>query len=425
MSSRHPSATRTEEYPPPHGAAAAGREVLLGAFPQLIAVVPPAASEVVGREWLAQAGVRDSKVSSEHLRLSRSGGRLHVEDMGSRNGTWIDGEPVPAKERVPLNDGAVLRFGNTLLVYRAEFVGALTPAAPVGELVGPWGLGDLRARLEALSRRRERNVLLEGATGTGKELAAAAVKEAIGRGKKPWAAINVAAIAAGVFEAQLFGWERGAHSGAAREGRGTVRESEGGSVFLDEIGELPLELQAKLLRLLENRQVQPVGGSPVTVDVAVIAATNRPLAEAVARGVFRRDLHARFTERITLPALADRPEDVYAILQALAARHGVELDETRAEVAAVERLLLDEWPANVRDLDRVAAAFAAGRHLGVALVERVLGPRSASCELTREAAERMVKDSGGNERAAAGRFGVSRGKLRRALGKGGGGGRAT
>jgi transcriptional regulator of acetoin/glycerol metabolism len=411
--------TTTEEYEPSSGeSAAAGRPTLLCGFPIQVALPIPAPGAIVGRAWLAEAGVRDTKISGEHLRFSRAEGRLLVEDVGSRNGTWIGGERVAPRERKVLVDGAVVRVGRTLFVHRASFVGDLAPAPPLGMLVGPWGLGGVRARLAELTRRPERNVLIEGATGTGKEHLAAAVIHALGRGKKPVASINVAAVTASLFEAQLFGWVKGAYSGSVEAGLGVFGANDGGSVFLDEIGELPLDLQPKLLRALENREIQRVGsGATIKVDVLVVAATNRPLGEAVERGAFRRDLHARFLARLALPSLADRPEDVYAILVALALRRGFTLDSAQVEVDAVERLMLDPWTANARDLDRVAAAVAATGQLTLPVIERELAPRSRERILTREAAERMVAECGGVEREAERRFNISHGKLRRALGK--------
>jgi hypothetical protein len=418
--------TTEEHYPASPVASVTGEPALLCAFPIQVALKLPAPGAIVGRNWLVDAGVRDTKVSGDHLRFWRAEGRLYVEDVGSRNGTWIDGTRVAQGQRALVPDGAVLRVGRTLLVYRASFVGELSPAPPIGLLVGPWGLGSARAALAELARRPERNVLIEGATGTGKELLAAAIIQALGRTKRPTASINVAAVAAGVFEAQLFGWVKGAYSGSGDGSKGVFGGNDGGSVFLDEIGELPLELQPKLLRALENQQIQPVGaGRPVSVDVVVIAATNRPLEEAVDRGAFRRDLLARFAARLKLPDLAERREDVFAILEALAARRGFALDAGRAEVEAVERLLLADLPANVRDLDRVARALAAAGRLTVAVVEKELPARSLESKLTREEAERMVRECGGNEREVERRFGVARGKLRRALGKVEKGGQAT
>lgn len=415
-SPRTPQTTTEEHRPPSPATTALGTPVLLAAFPDQLAVPLPTSSTIVGRKWLADAGRRDTEVSGDHLRFWRVGEHIQVEDVGSRNGTWVNGAPT-GKERVVLDDGAVLRLGRTLLVYRASFTGQPTPAPPLGLLVGPWGLGALRGSLADLSRSKERNVLIEGSTGTGKELVAAAVIHALGRGGKPSQSLNVAAVPAGVFEGQLFGWVKGAYSGSAQGGEGLLRKNHGGSVFLDEIGELPLDLQPKLLRLLENREVLAVGASRhVPVDVAIIAATNRPLEEAVERGAFRRDLYARFIARIQLPTLAERPEDVYAILVARAKKRGLDLDES-AEVEAVERLMLERWQANVRELDRVAAAVATAGQLTLGVIERILGPRPKSTELTREMAEQMVRECNGNEREAERRFSVNRGKLRRALGK--------
>ena len=268
----------------------------------------------------------------------------------------------------------------------------------------------------ALAARRELNVLLQGETGTGKELLAEAVVEALGRYGKPFAAVNVAGIPAGVFEGQLFGWKKGAYSGAAGDSRGVLRAHQGGAVFLDEIGELSPEVQPKILRLLENREILPVGEDrPVRVELALIAATNRPLEAMVKKRAFRRDLLARFIVRLELPPLRERPEDLFAILQALRERRGAPFDPRAAEVEAMERLMMEEWRANVRDIDRLAAAIASAAPLTQHAVERVLGPAVARVALTREVAEQMVTTCGDNQSEAARRLGIDRGKLLRLL----------
>ncbi|AUX44744.1 hypothetical protein SOCE26_062120 [Sorangium cellulosum] len=409
--------TTEEHRPPSAGDGGCGRPVLLAAFPGLAAVSVPASGEVVGRGWLLSEGIPDTEVSGRHLSFSRAGGRLQVEDVGSRNGTFLNGARLRAGQRAGLDDGDVLRLGRTLLVYRDAFTGALSPAPPLGRLVGPWGLTAVRAELAALAARRELNVLLQGETGTGKELLAEAAVEALGRRGKPFAAVNVAGIPASVFEGQLFGWRKGAYSGAVGDSRGVLRAHQGGAVFLDEIGELPLEVQPKILRLLENREILPVGEDrPARVEVALIAATNRPLEAMVERGAFRRDLLARFLIRIELAPLRDRPEDVFAVLQALRERRGAPFDVRTAEVEAVERLMLERWPANVRDVDRLAAMIDPWAPLTQHGVERVLGPPAARVALTREAAEQALAACGGNQSEATRRLGVSRGKLRRLLG---------
>ncbi|HQY64728.1 MAG TPA: sigma 54-interacting transcriptional regulator, partial [Polyangiaceae bacterium] len=220
---------------------------------------------------------------------------------------------------------------------------------------------------------------------------------------------------------QLFGYVPGAYSGSGRGSPGVFREHEGGAVFLDELGELPADLQAKLLRVLENRELLPVGGvRPLPVDVLVIAATNRDLDEAVAAGAFRRDLLARLATRIALPALRDRVEDLFAIAQAVTRQNGEELLAANVEVEALERLMLHELPANVREVASVLSrAFAAERRPSLTLeaIETILGPPSAvasgrASALTLERVTEALRLEG-SESGAARRLGISRGMLRR------------
>ncbi len=408
----------TEEHRSPSvGETVRGRPVLLAAFPAVVALPIPPSGEVVGRAWLAEAGITDTEVSGRHVRFFRAGGGLQVEDADSRNGTWIDGVRLARGARPSVGDDTVLRLGRTLLVYRESFSDELAPAPPIGPLVGPFGIGALRGRLAELARRPERNVLVQGETGTGKELVAAAVIHAIGRARKPHATINVASVAAEVFEGQLFGWRKGAYSGAVEEGRGVIREHDGGSVVLDEIGELPLRLQPKILRLLENGEILPVGERrPVKVDVALVGATNQPLDAMVEAGGFRRDLLARFLVRIEIPPLRERREDIFAILAARRARRGPPLDTTTAEVEAIERLLLESWPTNVRGIDRLVASLDPAQPLTLRAVERELGQAAVRVPPTRAVAEQEVAACGGNQSEAARRLGLSRGALRRLLG---------
>src|SRR5262249_51994170 len=158
----------------------------------------------------------------------------------------------------PLDDGAVLRFGRTIFVVREQLLGSFEPAPPVGDLVGPFGLRGVAHAVASLAQSRPSNVLIEGETGVGKELTARAVAAALRREAR-FAAVNVAGLVAGVFESQMFGHVAGAFSGARASALGIVVAHDGGTVFLDEIGELDLDLQAKLLRLLANREVMPVG----------------------------------------------------------------------------------------------------------------------------------------------------------------------
>jgi len=397
------------------------RSVLVCAYPRSAALPVPDSGSVVGRDWLQANGLADTEVSSAHLEVTRAGGVLRVADAGSRNGTWVNGHRLAPRDRTPLDEGAVLRLGRTLFVYRDKLAGSLEPAPPVGELIGPYGLRAVAEVIHALPRSPAGNVLIHGETGTGKELIARAVAAAFGR-QKNLGAVNVAGVARGVFESQMFGHVAGAFSDARTAAPGIVVAHDGGAVFLDEIGELGIELQAKLLRLLENREVLPVGAQRAQkVDVLFIAATNRNLEAMVESGEFRRDLLARLAlATIEVPALRERSEDLFSIVQELWRRAGAPVPPaSEVEVEAVERLLLEPWPSNVRELDAVLGAVRrVDREPGLRhwALTRVLGERGdARPALTREVVAAAVAAQGGNVTRAAEKLGVSRGRLLRML----------
>jgi hypothetical protein len=414
--------TRTEEHQTPsRPRSEEARPALIAVFPRSIAVPLPPSKEPVGRDWLSALDLRDTEVSRFHVTFSRPGGVLHVEDAGSRNGTFVDGRRLAPGERVAVADGAVLRLGRTLFVIRESFHGPLLASPPLGRLVGPFGLRAVEANIAAIARRPPHNVLIEGETGSGKELVAEEIARALGR-RTPYAPVNVAGVAAGVFESQLFGHVTGAFSGAGKGQRGIILTSDRGTVFLDEIGELPLDLQPKLLRLLDNREILPVGAErPLLVDVLVLAATNRSLEAMVEAGTFRRDLLARLAAaRVELPPLRERAEDILAIAQALVEKRGARYLEEQIEIEALERLLLHPFPANVRELaallERIAQ-HAPPPALPLWAVERVLGTSVAlrAGQLSEAAVQEALVREAGNETRAALRLGVSRGKLRRFL----------
>jgi MoxR-like ATPase len=416
-------ATRTEDYPlSPARPSRSRTQALVVAFPASRALPIPASKEVFGRDHLRALGIVDKQASSKHVAFTRPGGVLHIEDIGSRNGTWIDGVRLPPRSAVELRDGAVLRIGSTLLVVREDFQGPLEPSPDIGELVGPFGLRGAGAALDGAALARPASVLIEGETGTGKELVARAVARAL-RGDSKYTAVNVAGVAASVFEAQMFGHVPTAFTDAGKGSPGILAAHAGGTVFLDEIGELAPALQAKLLRVLDQREVLAVGApAPRHVDVTIVAATNRPLAAMVESGAFRRDLHARLAEwPIELPALRDRAEDVSAIAAALRARSHRPLDPARVDIEAVERLLLHPWPANVRELASVLARAAVKDPPGALTKDTVdaLLPASGAPPrqvLTEEAVRSALAQHRSEVKAAAS-LGVSRPKLRRFLGK--------
>ena len=413
----------TEEHRPPSTAEEPkGIPALLGTFPRSIFIPFPRNGATLGREDIATAtGHTDPKMSTVHVRCGSARGIFTMEDAGSLNGTVVNGVKLHPGERVELADGAIVRLGRTLFVFRSEHCGPTGPEAPIGELVGPWGLGAVRAGLRRIPRT-SCNVLIEGPTGTGKELLAPQIGAAAGRDRRRFAPINVAGFPDTMFEAQLFGWERGAFSNAHQANRGVFREYDGGTVFLDEIGELPMSLQPKLLRLLENKEVWPIGASRSSnVDLLVIGATNRSLSAMVESNDFRADLLARFSIRLALPSLADRPEDLYAITEALWARRFGPLDpeRTRVDVEAVERMMLHDWPSNVREVDRLLATVDPVAGLKQSTVQAFFGDKGPVSVplLTSEAVTRALAEHSGNQSAAAKSLGVNRSKLLRFMEK--------
>ena len=256
-------------------------------------------------------------------------------------------------------------------------------AAPLPGMVGHSAAMQGVYRKARLVAPRDTTVLILGATGTGKELVARAVHELSPRRHRPCVVVNCAAIPETLLESELFGYARGAFTGAAQSYMGRISAAQGGTLFLDEVGELPLGLQAKLLRFLEQKEVQRLGSSEaVRVDVRVVAATNSDLERRIERGEFRRDLYYRLSAfPLELPALAERREDILPLaehlLRTLAAGDGA----LPRLVPQSERLLeLHAWPGNVRELQQVMerALILAGGSDWIEAEHICLGPCFAS-----------------------------------------------
>lgn len=197
-------------------------------------------------------------------------------------------------------------------------------------------------------------VLLRGESGTGKELVARALYQYSGRNSRPFSIINCVAIPDTLLESELFGYERGAFTGASVRRVGKIEQAGGGTVFLDEIGDMPLSIQAKLLRLLQENQIERLGGrEPVSVDVRIIAATNRDLEKAVASGRFREDLYYRLNVvTLRLPPLRERREDIPHLARHFVSRLSRDMDSPAPDLTpeALDRLNAHNWPGNVREL---------------------------------------------------------------------------
>jgi len=253
-----------------------------------------------------------------------------------------------------------------------------------------------RARLVAQS---DASVLIVGASGTGKELLARAIHSASKRAAAPFVAVNCAAITEALLESELFGHRKGAFTGAIYDHKGLFQSAEGGTVFLDEIGDMPVALQSKLLRALQEREVRPIGTSQaVPVDVRIISATHRNLEERVASGEFREDLYYRLNVvSFAIPTLAERPEDILPLarhfLTTTAARYGKDVRALAPD--ALELLVGAPWPGNVRQLANVveqAVALATSPIVPAALVASALKAEPAGLTPLDEAKRAFERD---------------------------------
>ncbi|MEJ7733735.1 MAG: sigma 54-interacting transcriptional regulator, partial [Polyangiaceae bacterium] len=295
----------------------------------------------------------DPTVSRLHCEIAVGPEGITLRDGGSTNGTFVDGRRI---RDIDVGAGTLVGVGAT--TFRVDvgpepaFV-ALSEGHGFGEVLGASAaMRRIYAVLEKAAVT-DTTVLITGETGTGKELVAQALHEASRRAQGPFCTIDCGAIPETLMESELFGHVRGAFSGATADRKGIFEASEGGTVFLDEVGELPLTMQPKLLRALESRQVRRIGTNQSRrVDVRVVAATNRSLARSVNQGSFREDLYYRLAViEVELPPLRARREDIPAL-----AAHFIERFSGQAEPlppALLSGLLGRDWPGNVRELRNV------------------------------------------------------------------------
>ncbi|HEY4484767.1 MAG TPA: sigma-54 dependent transcriptional regulator [Nitrospiria bacterium] len=273
-------------------------------------------------------------------------------------------------------------------------------------------------------------VLITGESGTGKELAARMIHQKSLRRDRPFLTVNCAGIPENLLEAELFGHEKGAFTGALQQKPGKFEQAHQGSLFLDEIGEMPMGMQAKILRVLQEREIERVGGTqPLPVDIRIIAATNKDLAEAVKAGAFREDLYFRLNVvNIHLPPLRERPEDIPVLAEAFLKRYADKFKRrvTRIAEKAMALLLRHRWPGNVRELENViqrAVVLGGGETLNPTDLRDVIQSsaqnppasgglrgqlRQVGAEVEKEWIEQALAEEHGRRGATAKRLGISR-----------------
>jgi DNA-binding NtrC family response regulator len=401
----------------------AGREVRIdGTEPSAV---------LVGKGPSANLQLRDGAVSRRHLSLEIEEGRLRIRDQGSTNGTRLDAVEITDAFA---HGGEWLRIGAT--VMRVERVEANAPAEPrtaPSAFARVIGASAAMRRLYPLCDRLAKSdvpVVIEGETGTGKEALAEALHEAGPRAKGPFVVFDCTAVPASLVESELFGHERGAFTGATSSRKGMFELAEGGTLLIDEIGDLDLSLQPKLLRAVERSEIRRVGGTkPIKCDVRILAATRRDLEQEVQEGRFRDDLfHRLVVARVELPPLRKRAGDVEILARHFWKTLGGDGDPPPRVLDAWSH---HPWPGNVRELRNAVARQialgdldvakldaaapmkndATGEEIGAILARNLPYPRARRMVLAafdRMYVEKALEASGGSVVAAAEASGIAR-----------------
>jgi two-component system response regulator AtoC len=390
---------------------------------------------IIGRSPDCDVTLTHAALSRQHACL-RLGARMTVEDLGSKNGTHVGGKRLPART------AATLTLGESFQIGRFSFVVVRAPRSPARStqhyadalLVADPTVAGASGLIADLAQSGI-SALILGETGVGKEVLAETLHR-LSRRSGSFVRINCAAISPSLIESELFGHVKGAFTGAAQDRLGLLEAADRGTVFLDEVGELPAAAQAKLLRAVETREVTRVGGvRPIALDVRFVAATNRDLSSEIAAGQFRSDLYFRLNGvTLKIPPLRERRDQIAPLaLEFLksAAAEGRSAKPPQLAANLLDRLRAYDWPGNVRELKSVierALLLARGGEIGVAHL--ALGARTTTREAApavapaaaplglppKEAEERdrivaALQQCNGNQTRAAKVLGVSRATL--------------
>jgi two-component system, NtrC family, response regulator GlrR len=353
----------------------------------------------IGADPRADLVIGDPAMSKFHCEIRITDGAAVVRDLGSRNGTLVDRVPVI---EAPLRDGALLALGRTQLRFNVGTRHVEIPLSPrdrFGRLIGrSLAMRATFAILDATAASHA-TVLLQGESGTGKDLAAESIHQESPRRDGPFVIVDCGAIPANLLEAELFGFEAGAFTGATTQRIGAFEAAHGGTLLLDEIGELALDLQPKLLRAIERHEIQRIGGSQrIAVDVRIVAATNRNLRQEVNARRFRSDLYFRVAVLVvTLPPLRDRVADLPLLVASI-------LDDLQPPASAMAtalrggellpELVRHGWPGNVRELRNYIEACLVRQHptgAPAALDETVAEPAIDIAQPLRVIRERWLR----------------------------------
>jgi DNA-binding NtrC family response regulator len=383
---------------------------------------------LVGTDPANDVVLYDTAVSRRHLLIRDEAAGCLVEDLGSTNGTFIEGTRI---KQAYVERGTRIKLGGTLISVEARSRTLAIDAASASECYGILGkspkMRQLFGQIEMFAPS-QLSIVLHGESGTGKEIIAHAIHLASKRASGPYSVLDCAAVDPALVASSLFGHKRGAFTGATDARKGILLSASGGTVFIDELGELPPEVQPRLLRAVEQRTIMPIGAdTPISVDVRFVCATHRDLSTMVDQGRFRQDLLYRLSGVVLeIPPLRERIEDV-----ALLADHFLNAvaPDRKFDAAAYRALEVHGWPGNVRELKNVVerAAVAAS---GTRIRPGDLGlPASAPSqearvpvpeedvpqsldEVEKRAIVRALKATSGHREKAAGILGISTRTLR-------------